>query len=110
MSNPSIFDQFETAKKQSGKFLKLAPSEKRTLQFNVNKIAITDSEFEGKPTGGKSIQFTVIDPHEPQLEKILTMGVKKADPIMAMLKAGKNLLDVQKIGAGKDSQFIAIPL
>jgi hypothetical protein len=43
----------------------------------------------------------VIDPHEPQTEKILTMGVQKADPIMAMLKAGKNLLDVQKIGAGK---------
>jgi hypothetical protein len=108
--NANIFDQFETAKKQSGKFLKLAPQEKRTLQFNTAKIAIVDSEFEGKPTGGKSIQFTVIDPHEPQAEKLLTMGVKKADPIMAMLKAGKNLLDVQKIGAGKDSQFIAIPL
>lgn len=109
-TNPSIFDMYEQAKKTSGKFLKLAPSEKRTLQFNVNKIAIVDSEFEGKPTGGKSIQFTVIDPHEPQLEKILTMGVKKAEGIMALLRAGKTLLDVQKIGAGKDSQFIAIPL
>jgi hypothetical protein len=109
-SNTNIFEQFETAKKQSGKFLKLTPGEKRTLQFTVNKIAIVDSEFEGKPTGGKSIQFTVIDPHEPQLEKILTMGVKKAEGIMALLKAGKNLLDIQKIGSGKDSQFIAIPL
>jgi hypothetical protein len=38
------------------------------------------------------------------------MGLKKAEGIMALLKAGKTLLDVQKIGTGKDSQFIAIPL
>lgn len=108
MSN--IFEQFETAKKQSGKFLKLTPGERRTLQFNTARIEITDSEFEGKKTGGKSIHFTVIDPHEPNMEKVLSMGVKKADAIMALLKAGKNLLDIQKIGSGKDSQFIAIPL
>lgn len=110
MSNANIFQQFEEAKKTGGKFLKLAPGEKRTLQFNVSKIAIVDSEYEGKKTGGKSIQFTVIDPKEPSAEKILTMGVKKAEGIMALLKAGKALLDVQKIGTGKDSQFIAIPL
>jgi hypothetical protein len=111
MSNQAnIFQQFEEAKKSSGKFLKLAPGEKRTLQFNVNKIAIVDSEFQGQKTGGKSIQFTVIDPHDAQAEKVLTMGVKKAEGIMALLKAGKALLDIQKIGSGKDSQFIAIPL
>jgi hypothetical protein len=43
-------------------------------------------------------------------EKVLTMGVKKAEGIMALLKAGKALLDIQKIGTGKDSQFVAIPL
>jgi hypothetical protein len=106
----NIFQAFEEAKKASGKYLKLAPGERRTLQFNVKKIEITDSEFEGKKTGGKSIHFTVIDPKEPQSEKILSMGVKKADAIMALLKASKNLLDIQKIGTGKDSQFIAIPL
>ncbi|HVX03400.1 MAG TPA: hypothetical protein VHA09_09635 [Nitrososphaera sp.] len=109
-TNQNIFQAFEEAKKTSGKFLKLAPGERRTLQFNVNRIEITDSEFEGKKTGGKSIHFTVIDPKEPQMEKVLSMGVKKADAIMALLKAGKNLLDIQKIGSGKDSQFIAIPL
>lgn len=106
----NIFQQFEDAKRASGKYLKLASGEKRTLQFNVSKIEITDSEFEGKKTGGKSIHFTVIDPREPQTEKILSMGVKKADAIMALLRAGKSLLDIQKIGQGKDSQFIAIPL
>lgn len=90
--------------------MKLAPGEKRTLQFNIGKISIVDSEYLGQKTGGKSIQFTVIDPKEPQTEKLLTMGVKKAEGIMALLKAGKALLDVQKIGTGKDSQFIAIPL
>jgi hypothetical protein len=29
---------------------------------------------------------------------------------MALLKAGKSLPDIKKIGSGKDSQFIAIPL
>lgn len=108
--NANIFQKFEEAKQSSGKFLKLASGEKRTLQFNINKIEITDSEFEGRKTGGKSISFTVIDPREPQTEKVLSMGVKKADAIMALLKAGKMLLDVQKIGSGKESQFIAIPL
>lgn len=35
-----IFEQFEQAKKESGRFLKLAHGEKRTLQFNPSKIAI----------------------------------------------------------------------
>lgn len=108
--NANIFDQFEEAKKASGKFLKLAPNERRLLQFNLTKIEIVDSEYQGKKTGGKSIQFTVLDPKEPQSEKILSMGVKKAEGIMALLKAGKSLMDIQKIGIGKDSQFIAIPL
>lgn len=112
MSNQSndIFQQYQEAKNSGGRFVKLAPNERRTLQFNVSKIAIVDSEFQGQKTGGKSIQFTVIDPKEPQTEKILTMGVKKAEGIMALLKAGKMLLDIQKIGSGKEGQYIAIPL
>jgi hypothetical protein len=106
----NIFQEYEEAKKLGGKFVKLTPGERRTLQFNVNKIAIVDSEFEGKKTGGKSIEFTVLDPREPQSEKVLSMGVKKAEGIMAMLRAGKTLLDIQKIGQGKEGQFIAIPL
>jgi hypothetical protein len=109
-TNQNIFQAFEEAKKASSKYLKLAPGERRTLQFNLKKIEIADSEFEGKKTGGKSIHFTVIDPKEPQTERVLSMGVKKADAIMALLKAGKHLLDIQKIGTGKDSQFVAIPL
>jgi hypothetical protein len=109
-STTNIFQQFEEAKKASGKYLKLAPGERRTLQFNVNKIVIVDSQFEGKPTGGKSIEFTVIDPISPQMEKVFTIGVKKAEGIMALLKAGKYLLDIQKIGSGKDGQFIAVPI
>jgi phosphoheptose isomerase len=52
----------------------------------------------------------VIDPHDPTLEKVLAMSVRKAEGIVALLKAGKTLLDIQKIGSAKDSQFIAIPL
>nr|WP_294804506.1 hypothetical protein [uncultured Nitrososphaera sp.] len=110
MASSNIFQQFEEAKKTSGKFVKIAPGEKLTLQFNLSQIEIVDSEYEGKKTGGKSVQFTVIDPRVADVQKILTISVKKADGIMALLKAGKTLLDIQKIGTGKDSQFIAIPL
>lgn len=112
MSNQTknIFEQYEEAKKASGKFVKLSPGERRTLQFNLSKIAVVDSDFEGKKTGGKSTEFIVIDPREPQIEKILSMGVRKAEGIMTLLKAGKLLLDIQKIGQGKEGQFIAIPL
>lgn len=108
--NPNIFDAYEQAKKVSGKFLKLAPGEKKILQFNISKIEIVDSEYQGKKTGGKSINFGVLDPKEPQAERVLSMNIKKAEGIMAALKAGSYLIDVQKIGSGKDSQFIAIPL
>lgn len=67
----NIFQEYEEAKKLGGKFVKLTPGERRTLQFNLNKIAIVDSEFEGKKTGGKSIEFTVIDPREPKSEKVM---------------------------------------
>lgn len=113
-SNPNnqtnIFEQYEQAKKESGRYLKLAPGERRILQFNINAITIRDSEFEGKLTGGKSIDFTVIDPALPQVQKIFTVSVKKADAIMALLKAGKTLLDIQKLGSGKESTYVVIPL
>lgn len=108
--NNPIFDQFEEAKKLSGKYIKLGPGERIQLQFNVNKIQIVDSEFEGKKTGGKSIEFTVLDPREPEQERILSMSVKKADAIMALLKRGMFLLDIQKLGTGKESQFIVTPI
>jgi hypothetical protein len=38
------------------------------------------------------------------------MRVKKAEVIMSMLKAGRALLDIQKMGTGKGNQFIATPL
>jgi hypothetical protein len=106
----NIFEQYEQAKKESGRFLKLTPGERRALQFNVNAITIRDSEFEGKLTGGKSVDFAVIDPALPQVQKIFTVSVKKADAIMALLKADKTLLDIQKIGSGKDSTYVVIPL
>lgn len=105
-----VFQLFEDAKRTGGRFLKLAPGEKRTMQFDVNKIAIVDSEFQGKKTGGKTIQFIVIDPNDPQNDRVLSMGVRKTEVIMALLKVGKTLLDIQKIGTGKASQFVAIPL
>lgn len=105
-----IFAQYEHAKLNSGRFIKLAPGERKTLQFNLSKIAIVDSEYQGQKTGGKSIEFTVLDTKEPQSERVLSMSVRKAEGIMALLKAGKMLLDIQKIGTGKDSQFVAIPL
>ena len=84
-SSNNIFQQYEEAKKLGGKFVKLSSGEWRTLQFNMNKIAIVDSEFEGKKTEGKSFEFTVIDPREPQSEKVLSIGVKKAEGIMTLL-------------------------
>jgi hypothetical protein len=108
--NQNIFDQFETAKKQSGKYVKMLPGERRTFQVNLSKTRIVDSVFEGKATGGKSVEFCVIDPMEPQVERILAMGVRKAEGVMALLRSNKTLIDIQKIGNGKDSSFVAFAL
>ncbi|HEX7031515.1 MAG TPA: hypothetical protein VF172_00800 [Nitrososphaera sp.] len=110
LTTTNTFEQCEHAKKSNSKFLKLIPSKKRTPKFNASKIAIVDSEFQGKPADSKPIQFTVMDPKEVQFEKALTIRVKKVEGIMALLKAGKMLLDILKIETGKDSQFIAIAL
>lgn len=108
--NTNIFEQYEQAKKESGRYLKLSSGEHRVLQFNINKIAIVDTEFENKPTGGRSVQFTVIDPVNPQQEKLFTIGVKKAEGIMTLLRAGRYLLEISKSGSGRESQYIAIPV
>jgi hypothetical protein len=110
VNQTDIFQQYEEAVRKSGRYLKMLSGEKRTLQFNLQKVVIKDTEYLGHKTGGQTIEFTVIDPREPQIERILPMGARKAKGIMDLLKAGRFLLDITKIGTGPDSQFLATAL
>jgi len=99
------------AKKTSGRFVKFEAGEKKVLQFNINKIKIVDSEFEGKRTGGKTIEYTVIEPKvDPAQEKILAVSIGKTDGINALLKKQIYLMEVEKQGTGKPSRFIPSPV
>ena len=109
-NNHPVFQQYEAAKQLGGKFLKINPGERLALQFNLNRIEFQESEYDGKKTGGQSAHFSVIDPREPTRERTLSMGVKKAEGIMALLKKGVFLLEIQKVGSGKEAQYIATPV
>lgn len=108
-NNNDIWAKIDEVRRKSQKFIKLQDGQKKVLQFIPNKIDIQETEFEGKKTGGYTILYTVIGPEVPETEKILSVSAIKSEPIEARLKKGQFMLEIEKVGAGKNSRLIAIP-
>jgi hypothetical protein len=97
----------ESRKKES-KYVKLYAGEKRTLHFDAEKMEPVEVEFDGK----KSIryQYTVTDPNDPdQQEKYFTLGPRDSTLVDTLLSEGKTILNVHRIGAGKDTHYFPTP-
>jgi hypothetical protein len=98
----------EESRKKENKYVRLDPGEKRTLHFNTEKMEPVEVEFDGK----KSIryQYTVTDPSDPdQQEKYFTVSKRTSAVIDTYLFEGKTILNVHRIGAGKDTQYVITP-
>jgi hypothetical protein len=105
----TVFEQIEEERQRQGRFIKLQSGETRTLQFNSNKVQLTEDEFEGKKF--KRVHYAVIDSKMPmEGEKILPMSLTNAISINALLKKGLNLLEVKRIGADRNTKYTFAPV
>jgi hypothetical protein len=87
----------------------LQSGETRTLQFNPNKVELTEDEFDGKKT--KRVHYSVIDPKMAlEGEKILPISLTNAISINSLLKKGLNLLEVKRIGADRNTKYTFAPV
>ena len=65
-----------------------------------------DVEFDRK----KSIRYTVTDPNEPdQPEKYFTVSKRISALIDTYLTGGQSILEIHRIGVGKDTQYAITP-
>ena len=104
----TLFQQIENERQKQSKFIKLQSGETRVLQFNPEKVRLSDDEFEGKIT--KRVHYTVVDPKLPlDGEKILPMSLTNAMTINALLKKSLNLLEVKRIGSDRNTKYTFAP-
>ena len=98
----------EDSRKKDSKYVKLDPGEKRTLHFNAEKMEPLEAEFDGKKS--TRYQYTVTEPNDPdQQEKYFTVSKRTSAIIDTYLSEGKTILNVYRIGAGKDTQYVITP-
>lgn len=98
----------EESRKKETKYVKLDPGEKRTLHFNAEKMEPVQVEFDGK--NSVRYQYAVTDPNDPdQQEKYFTVSKRTSAVIDTYLSEGKTILNVHRIGAGKDTQYPITP-
>lgn len=105
----TVFEQIEEERQRQGRFIKLQSGETKTLQFNPEKVLLTEDEYEGKKF--KRVHYAVIDPKMAfEGEKILPMSLTNAMNINALLRKGMNLLEVKRIGADRNTKYTFVPV
>ncbi|MEP6576582.1 MAG: hypothetical protein ABJB85_09160 [Nitrososphaerota archaeon] len=104
----TVFQQIEEERQRQGRFIKLQSGEIRTLQFNPNKVQLTEDEFEGKRT--KRVHYSVIDPQTAlEGEKTFAVSLTNAISINALLKKGLNLLEIKRMGTDRNTKYTFAP-
>lgn len=73
--------QIEEERQKHGRFIKIQSGETRTFQFKVEKVILSDDEFEGKKT--KRVHYSMTD---PKLPVEIPMSLTNAISINALLK------------------------
>jgi hypothetical protein len=106
-----LLAQYESAKRESSKYVRIEPGEKRILQFTYSpeKIKFEVPTYGGiqQPNASKRIDFYVIDPEFPQAEKIFSVSLKKGEKIFALVRAGHRLLEIERIGESRETRYEA---
>jgi len=107
MSSKTIFDQIEEESQKQHQFYKVNPGEKRIFKFDTSKIQIVDSEYQGKKS--RRARYMVIDPNIQFEEKQWEISMTHAVQLNALLKKGILLVEVQRLGGGRDTKYSFVP-
>jgi hypothetical protein len=89
-----------------GDYISIRDGQSRVVEFITGKEKLVDrTDFNGKPT--KKVQFIVKDPDDiEQKEKKFELSKKHVPKIYYELKKGFAVLEIYRIGTGKDTQYI----
>jgi hypothetical protein len=76
------------------------------LEFIPSKTKVVDKlDFNGKPQ--KKVQFIVIDINDSERkEKFYEVSRSHVAVIYNELKAGKTILEISRLGSGKDTRYL----
>lgn len=88
-----------------GDYISIKEGESRVLEFGINKMKLVDkTDFNGNPV--RKVQFLVIDPQDPERrEKKFELSKKHVPKIYGELKKGKTVLEIFRIGQGKQTEY-----
>lgn len=103
----SIFDEIDAEAKKSAAYIKMEAGEKRLFLFDASLISIVEDSFQGKKS--KRVCYKVADPNQPFDKKDFKIGFGHAKQLNALLKAGLNLITVERIGSGLSTKYTFAP-
>jgi hypothetical protein len=106
----SNINEIEQLLNKDNQYVSIGIGNKAILQFLPEReIKEVEKTYNGQLV--KKIRFTVIDPNSgTNIEKNFDVGKRSARLIIAKLKEGHTLLKIERIGSGKDTLFISIPV
>ena len=91
--------------------MSIKDKETKVFEFLVDGAKVVDKvDFNGKPV--KKLQFVVIDVNdiERRKEKIFELSRTHVAKIYDELKNGKTILEISRMGSGKDTQYFIKPV
>jgi hypothetical protein len=88
-------------RKKEGKFINLDPEEMTILQFDAEKIEPVMREFDGE----RSTRYQYIVIRDGQ-EKIFESNSPTSRKIDLQLRNGNTLLEIKRLGSGKQTRYI----
>ena len=94
--------------------LKLEPVQESLLIFNPENIKAVAERFNDK--NNMLFLYSVIDPETSGIDlkasrrQVFPANIDTSEIIDTQLREGRNILRIQKIGTGKESQYIVTPV
>lgn len=98
--------EIEQILNKDSQYVNIATGEKKLLRFiTTKKIKEVPKTYNGQPT--TQVRFFAVELNSgSNTEKFLDVGRRSARLIVAKLKEGHKILNVERIGSGKDTLYI----
>jgi hypothetical protein len=104
-----IFRRFDQQQRLNSKYVKFQDGEKKVLRFDTTKEpTMSESRvYEGKINWDFSVYDTEVSNY---VEKIWSASKETAKKVVALLKIGYTVLEVERIGTGRNTTYRVRPI